>query len=184
MTDHELIARVKDKQDSSAITQLVEMHTGIYVNMVRKYATYADFNKKVDVKDILEDKAYNIYQFALKFDPSRGMKFGTYVAESTKYMCQGILHRGTESIQFNEEVAPNNDTSVTDIAEKDSSIEEALNQVKGSDSATFRKIFKLRFMGQKPLSWRIIASKIGMSHEGARKVYEKHIGAVKEYLQT
>jgi DNA-directed RNA polymerase sigma subunit (sigma70/sigma32) len=152
--------------------------------MVRKYAAYPDFNKKVDVNDVLEDKAYNIYQFALKYDPSRGMKFGTYVAESTKHLCQNLIYRGTESVQFNEEVAPTNDTSVTETAERDSSIEVALEQVKGSDSAAFRKIFKLRFMGQKPKSWRQIGAALGMSHEGARKTYEKHIGAVKEYLQT
>lgn len=184
MTEHELIARVKDKQDSTALEQLVNLHTGIYINMVRKYATYPDFTNKVDPKDVIEDKAYNIYQFALKFDASRGMQFGTYVGEQTKFLCQGILHRGTESVQFNEATAPNNDTSVTDTAERDSSIEAALEQVQGSDSATFKKIVRLRFLGESPLSWRNIAKKVGLSHEGCRKIYEKHMPAIKEYLKT
>ena len=181
MTDLELITRVKDKQDSAAISQLVELHTGLYVNMVKRYASYPDFTKKIDVKDLLDDKAFNIYQFALKYDPSRGMKFGTYVAESTKYMCQGILHRGSESIQFNEETAPNNDTSVTDIADRDSRSEELLREIRESESPLFRQIVKLKMEG---LSWRQIAKEVKMSHEGARKVYEKNIGAVREHLKS
>lgn len=184
MTELDLITRVKETQDSAALTQLIDLHTGIYVNMVKKYACYPDFRNKVDVQDVIEDKAYNIYQFALKYDPARGMTFGSYVGDSIKHICQNVITRSAQSVEFNEDIAPTNDTSVTDTAEKDSSIEVILDQVKGSDSAKFREIFKLRYCGQKPRSWRAISKLVGLSHEGCRKVYEKHIGAIKEHLKT
>ncbi len=184
MTELDLITRVKENQDSTALTQLIDLHTGVYVKVVRKYECYPDFRDKIEARSILEDKAYNIYQFALKYDPSRGMTFGSYVGDSVGYICKNVITRSPQSITFNEDVSPSNDTSVTDTAERDSSIEEILDQVKGSDSAAFKQIFKLRYCGQKPRSWRTIAKMVDMSHEGCRKVYEKHIGAIKEHLKT
>ncbi len=184
MTELDLITRIKDQQDSTALNALVDMHTGIYVKMVRRYECYPDFRDKIEAQDIMRDKTFHIYEFAKKYDPSRGMAFGSYVGEQLSYICSNLITRSARNVEFNEDVAPSNDTSVTDNAEKDSSIEEALAQVSGSDSAKFREIFKLRFMGQKPLSWRVIGEAVDMSHEGARKLFEKHIGAVREYLKT
>lgn len=190
MTDFELITQVREKQDSAAISELVNRHTGIYVDVVNRYSSNSYFRARGNVDDIKEDKFFNIYKWALKYDPSRPtesgkpMQFGTYVGDMTDYLCRNIMHRGTASVTFNEDTAPTNDTSVTDTAEKDSNIETILEQVKGSDSEMFKKIFKLRFCGKKPLSWRAIASRVDMSHEGVRKVYNKHIGAVREYLKT
>lgn len=184
MTEYELILRATKEQDSSAITQLVDLHTGIYVNMVRKYECYPDFRNKVEARDLLEDKAYHIYQFAIKYKPDKGMTFGSYVGDSVRHLCQSVIHRKPLNAEFNEEIAPTNDTSVTDTAERDSTIDTILEQVEGSDSAMFRRIFKLRYRGQRPQSWRQIAEAVGMSHEGVRKVYNKHIGAIKEHLKT
>lgn len=180
----QLITQVKEKRDSAALTQLIDLHTGIYVNTVKSYSSYPDFRNKIEAQDLLEDKAYNIYQFALKFDPSRGMQFGSYVGDRTKNLCQNLISRAPGNVEFNEVVAPTNDTPVVETAEKDSSIETILEQVQGSDSELFKRIFKLRYCGRKPKSWRAIGKEINMSHEGCRKVYEKHIGAVKEYLKT
>lgn len=184
MTELDLITRIKETQDSAALTQLIDLHTGVYVKVVRKYECYPDFRDKIEARNILEDKAYNIYQFALKYDPARGMTFGSYVGDSVRHICQNTITRSPQSVTFNEEMAPSNDTAVMDTVERDSSIEAILDQVKGSDSAKFREIFKLRYCGQKPRSWRQISKMVGMSHEGVRKVYEKHIGAIKEHLKT
>ncbi len=189
MTNLELISRgliekVKETQDSSALSQLIDLHTGVYVSVVNQYASRSDMRSKVDVQDVIDDKAYNIYQFALRFDTSKGMTFGSYVGDRTKNLCQNIVYRGAQSVEFNEEIAPSNDTSVIDTAEKDSSIETILAQVKGSDSEAFKEIFKLRYCGQRPKSWRQIAPLVGMSYEGCRKLYNKHIGAVREHLKT
>lgn len=184
MTELDLITRATKEQDSSAINQLVDLHTGIYVNMVRRYKCYPDFRNKIEARDLLEDKAYHIYQFALKYDSTRGMTFGSYVGDCTRHLCQSVIHRKPLNTEFSEDIAPSNDTAVMDTVERDSSIEVILAQVKGSDSSTFRQIFKLRYCGQKPQSWRTIARAVGLSHEGCRKVYEKHIGAIKEHLKT
>lgn len=181
MTDLELITRVKEEQDSGALTELVNRHTGIYTNMVQKYSAYPDFTNKIDVKDVLEEKQYNIYKWALSYDAARKMKFGTYVGEMSKYLCLDVIYRGTESVPFNEDTAVNNDTTVEETTATHSSIDQLLSEVEASESVMFKRIVKLKL---KDRSWRTIGKMVGMSHEGARKLYEKHIGAVREHLKT
>jgi len=106
------------------------------------------------------------------------------VGDRVRNLCQAVIYREPLSAEFNEDIAPSNDTAAMATIEKDSSIETILEQVKGSDSAKFREIFKLRYCGQRPKSWRQIGPLVGMSYEGCRKLYEKHIGAIKEHLKT
>lgn len=190
-SDLQLVQRIQkaargesDSDESAAVAELVNRHTGIYINVVKKYSCYPDFVARANVDDLKDEKFLNIYQFALKYDGSREMKFGSYVGKMTGYMCANLLRRGDESVQFNENIAPSNLTSVTETADRESSIETTLEQVNESDDTLFKKIFSLRFCGNKPLSWRSIGRELGMSHEGCRKIYERHIGSVREYLNS
>ena len=189
MTELDLISRslvdqVQKTRDSTALSQLIDLHTGIYVNTVKSYSAYPDFRNKVEANDLMGDKAYHIFQFALKFKPDKGMTFGSYVGDRTKNLCQAVIYRKPLNSEFNEDVAPSNDTSAMETIERETSIEAILDEVAGSDSAQFRQIFKLRYCGQRPRSWRVIAPMVGMSYEGCRKLYNKHIGAVKERLKS
>lgn len=180
LSDIQLINQIKKQHDSSAALELVNRHTGIYVDIINQYSTVSDFRNKTNVDDLREDKFFNIYQWALKYDPNRGMQFGSYVGEMTKYLCKGIVSNGVQSFELNEEISPSNDTSTIETAERDSVFEEVKREVKETDDPTFKKIFALRF-GDKPKSWREIGEIVGLTHEGARKVYLKHFGQIKEH---
>ena len=180
MTDLDLISRIKKERDSQAVSELVNRHTGVYMTVINQYSSYPRFTHRTNVNDLRDDHTLNIYQWAQSYDPSRGMKFGTYVGQMTKFMCKGILTDGQESVEFDESISPSNDTSVTDVAEKDSDLTQIAEEVGGSDEPLFRRIFKLRFGGVRQRSWRDIGKMVGLTHEGARKCYLKHIGFVKE----
>lgn len=186
-SDLQLVQRIQkaargesDSDESAAVAELVNRHTGIYINVVKKYSCYPDFVARANVDDLKDEKFLNIYQFALKYDGSREMKFGSYVGKMTKHMCQNLITRGDESVQFNEYVAPSNETSMVEHTNHDSDIEEINLGAAKVDDPTFREIFKLRFGGQKPLSWRAIGEAVGMTHEGARKVFNRYIDQVRE----
>lgn len=182
ISDITLINQIKTKNDSAAVTELVNRHTGMYINVVKKYSCYPDFLARANVDDLKDEKFYNIYQWALKFDPKHEMKFGSYVGQMTKYLCQGFIQRGKASVEFNEYSSPTNDTGVVEASDRHATLEEIDSAVSHSESELFKKIFQARFSGQKPLSWRKIAAIVGLSHEGARKIYEKNIGTVRKTM--
>ncbi len=181
-SDIQLIEQIKVNNDSQAVTELVNRHTGIYINVVKKYSCYPDFLARVNVDDIKDEKFFNIYKWALNYDGSKEMRFGSYVGKMAGYMCANLLRRNDESIQFNEAIAPSNDTSAVEQTNHDSDIEEINLSAEGVSDPTFREIFKLRFGGQKPLGWRAIGEALNMSHEGARKVFNRYIDQVREGL--
>lgn len=181
LSDIYLIDRIKQKHDSEAVLELVNRHTGVYINTIKSYSVYPDFIKRANLADLREERTVNIYQWALSYDPNRGMKFGSYVGDMTKHMCQNIIYRVKESTEFDETQIGSNEVGTGEHAARELAVEEIEHEVAESESDIFKRIFGLRH-GAQCLSWRKIAAIVGMTHEGARKVYMKHIGAVKEHV--
>lgn len=89
--DVELVARVKAKQDSDALTTLMDRHSGAYFKVVNSYAaSYPNVIKRADMDD---DKMFNLYTFISSYDPARGMKLGTYIYDRTDYLCKTLLRK-------------------------------------------------------------------------------------------
>lgn len=181
ISDLQLINQIKDKADSQAVVELVNRHTGIYMTMIDRYSIYPDFLKRANVADLKEEKTINIYQWALSYDPGKETKFSSYVGSMTKHLCQNIIYRDKANLPFDETISPSNETGLIECVERDSALEEIEHEVADSEDAVFKRIFGLRH-GSKMMSWRKIGKAIGLTHEGARKVYMKHIGAVKEHV--
>ena len=57
--DIQLINNVKQHRDEESLKELIERHSGIYVEMVNKYLP--ESMEGVNKDDILEDKNYCIY---------------------------------------------------------------------------------------------------------------------------
>ena len=75
--DLQLINNVKKLQDSSSVQELIDRHSGIYIEMVNKYLP--NDMSGVIKDDVLEDKNFCIYDAAIKFDENKNTKFSTYV---------------------------------------------------------------------------------------------------------
>ena len=116
--DKSLVESIKKEHDDAALRELMTRHTGLYMSMVNKIIDNSNPTLK---NDLLEQKAYNFYQFALKYDPNRNMSFATFLGERTKFLC--FLER-KKSIKNScselDEETPS-DISTTDLLEfKDS----------------------------------------------------------------
>lgn len=179
MNDLELINRVRDNNDSEAIKTLIDAHTGIYIQTAKYF-----FKSGVILDEIKEDKYFNLYKFVTAYDPNRDMKLGTYIGERTKYMCINLMNREPRSLEFNELSAVSNDTSITEKVVKHDDLNEMTERAKRVDDPQFYKIFCLRFREDRPRSWREVGRSIGMTQEGARKLFKRHIGKLQEYAKT
>lgn len=206
LPEADLIARVKGEQDSAAILALVNRHTGIYFNVVNRYA--AAYPNAIKARDLDDDKLFNIYQFVLAFDPTRGMKLSTYIGDRTDYLCKGILKRdernpispGTYSSTGSMPIDVDDDTysttngghvtladeskggHVAEVANTDLAVEDILKTAhEVNDDPRFFRIWDYRH--NKGMSWRQIGTKMGISHEGCRThIYQETLDKVKERL--
>jgi hypothetical protein len=75
---------IKDENDESALHELISRHSGIYVDMLKKFGMSCLTQNQIS--DIMKDKDYVIYKAALEYDESKA-KFSTHLANKAKYMC-------------------------------------------------------------------------------------------------
>ena len=82
-TDSELINNIKNQHDiEESLNELVERHSGIYIDMVNAYSSRD--SAFIDKDELINDKEYKIYLAALKYDETKGTKFSTYLGNETK----------------------------------------------------------------------------------------------------
>ena len=76
-TDIELINQVKQGVDpNSAIKELINRHSGIFISVANNICPHKDC---VEFRDLIKDKDFYIYKSILKYDPSKGTKFCTFL---------------------------------------------------------------------------------------------------------
>ena len=84
LTDSALTDLIKAENDEGALEELISRHSGIYVDMLKKFGMNCLTHNQVS--DIMNDKDYVIYKAALEYDETKA-KFSTHLANKTKYMC-------------------------------------------------------------------------------------------------
>lgn len=171
LTDNELVKKVKELQDSSALNELVDRHSGIYHTILDRQVTVPPMEKQ----DFIADKTYNIYQYALDYDPTRNMKFSVYLGQRLKWQCYDTINKHVETEQITPTVLIG-----TDQIKDESVIKFIIDNTIEIKDKRFFEIFRLRHLCEKKTSWKRIGKLIGMTYEGARKIYLHNI----EFLRS
>ena len=105
--DNLLVEEIQlDAQVSVALDRLIERHSGIYVDMVNSYFSRNSISQPK--REILEEKDYNIYMAALKYDPKRGTKFSTHLGNETKWICLNYFNKNknkySREVEYKDEL--------------------------------------------------------------------------------
>jgi len=166
LSDVDLIKIVKETQDSGALTELVNRNTGIYCEIISRY-TYVP---AIERQDLVDHKFFNIYKYALSYDPNRNMKFSVFVGQQIKYECKTLLTNKVDTEEVSETLpsAPIKSSGI-DLVKF---IED--NSADISDQR-FLPIFKMRHMDKESRSWKYIGRKLSITHEWARQIYNYNI---------
>ena len=187
-TDLSLINKVKKEQDVESLNQLIDRHSGIYVEIVNKYLpnSYEGLNKN----DVLEDKNFCIYDAAIKFDEKKKTKFSTYIGNLARWKCLNIYNKKNKFPQisineFNGEKSSQNSNGYKDIDIIDD--QKNLNRIKKIISECkderAKVIFKMRYFDDKKLTpWKKIAKKLDLSIQGCINIHNKHLTEIKKYV--
>lgn len=175
--DMDLINQIKTTQDSNALTELANRHTGIYMMIINQYAK--SITNTQELEDLREEKDYYIYKWSMKFDPSRNMKFSTYIGENTKFLCKNLIRSMTNKPIFETEDALYNMSDDCDFTTLNCDQNDIEDMLHNEEDGSINKIIEMRNSGH---TWKEVGSAINMSYEGARKKYIKYIDRAKMHL--
>lgn len=182
--DLQLISNVKTSNDEGSLKELINRHSGIYVEMVNKYLP--DSMEGINKEDVLEDKDFCIYDAAIKFDETKNAKFSTYIGNLARWKCLNIYNK---NIKFPQ-------SSISEIYDKSVSCDSGLKNIEdqeelknifkiieSSKDKRVEKIFKMRYKNGKKLTpWKKIAKKLDLSIQGCINIHNKHLTEIKKYV--
>ena len=179
-----LINKVKNIGDQDSVMELINRHSGIYIEMVNKYLP--DSLEGVNKDDVLEDKNFCIYDAAIKFDENKNTKFSTYVGNLARWKCLNIYNKNIKFPQSS--MAEIYDQSVScdpelKNIEKQEELKNIFKIINNSGDERVKKIFKMRYKdGKKLTPWKKIAKKLDLSIQGCINIHNKHLTEIKKYV--
>ena len=179
--DIELVENIKNEKDvDDCLQELIERHTGIYLDIVNKYTQHTNTSNKLD---LIDEKDYNIYQTALKYKSDKGTKFPTFLGNETKWICLNKQNK----IKKEKKVAFD-DISEIDLAQEDDGNKEKLEVFKKTielakqhQDKRVEKIFEMRYIigeKNKVMPWKKISKELNMSIQGCINI---HNSAIEEF---
>jgi RNA polymerase sigma factor (sigma-70 family) len=176
--DIDLINKVKFENDNDALRELESRHTGIYNEIVKKYYKHLiDFG--VNANDVSSDKLFVLYKSIMSFDPSKNVKFSTWLGNQARYYCLNCINKKNNTLNMDqdnlisllEKNQMKSNDNLSRIKEKSDQIFSILSRIKDD---RIQKIFKLRyFQGAKPTPWSKIGKKLKVSTQTVINLHEK-----------
>ena len=155
--DQELIDNIKNHEDvTNSLGELVNRHSGIYFDIVSRYVPATSIY--CDRQDLFDDKDFNIYNAALKYNPNKGAKFSTFLGNETKFVCLNAYNKAKKKPLITK--APE-DLDFIEKADESTIIDTVLLQeintlIKNNADPRVAKIFDMRYnegIGNKTLPW-------------------------------
>jgi DNA-directed RNA polymerase specialized sigma subunit len=188
-SDLSLITKVKKEGDSNSLNELIERHSGIYLDMVNSVIpNNCDF---LDKNDLLEDKEISIYKAIMNFDENKNTKFSTYLGNETKWKCLNIFNRGVkykylDIDNFKEDGNLSEEDSTNDISSKEM-LKKIFLLAENHEDERVKNIINLRYKigsGNKMMSWKKVAENLNISIQGCINIHDRFIEQTKKELQN
>ena len=182
-----LINKVKKYKDEGSIKELINRHSGIYVDMVNKYIP--ESNEGLNKEDILQDKDFCIYDAAIKYDECKNTKFSTFVGNLARWKCLNIYNKNIkfpqETLDSDQKInlEPKNFYDEMSKIEEKENLNRVYKAIKNIEDPRVEKIFKMRYKDNKKLTpWKKIAKKLDLSIQGCINIHNKHLNQIKKHV--
>lgn len=185
--DNELVTKIKNTGDESALMELVSRHSGLYYKTVQKTAPFCRID---DIKDdFYRRKEAEIFKAANSFDESKGVKFSSWLANQTRYSC--LSERSKENklpsfVEFRIELGEfTEETPETDAIRKDE-VKSILSFIKENFPERTHECFELKFFGNdgRGMNFEQIGEIQGISPQAAFQNYKKAMKVVKKEFKN
>ena len=189
LTDSDLTEKIKESNDGDALSELISRHSGIYVDMLKKFGDRSLTENQIS--DIMGDKDYVIYKAALEYDPEKA-KFSTHLANKAKYLCltqrtknkKNNLISNYDDLEFcqkDETLNPRDQYILND------SFGRVLNLIEKHQDKRLKIIFHERyFCGKKGKlkPWKQVAEKVNLSAQGCINIHNRALKDIKNKIKN
>jgi|TARA_R100000008_G_scaffold46546_1_gene27450 hypothetical protein len=180
LTDTALTELIKENNDESALNELISRHSGIYVDMLKKFGFKSLTQNQV--QDIMGEKDYVIYRAALEYDHTKA-KFSTHLANKAKYMCltQKTKNKNSKIVANFEEVQlyqKDKSSTPDQSCDVNDSFNRILNLIEKHKDKRLKIIFHERYFcgrGGKLKPWKEVAKTINLSAQGCINIHDRAI---------
>jgi RNA polymerase sigma factor (sigma-70 family) len=186
-SDISLIENIKQNNDSESLKELINRHSGIYVDIVNK--TVSDSCEFMDKQQILSDKDYSIYSAALKFKVDKNTKFSTYLANETRWRCLNMFNKNKKMIEepLDDSIKEKSSSEdfLSDLQQKEIVLK-ILHLAENNPDKRVKKILDMRycFGYNKAHSWKEISEHLNMSIQGCIDIHNKFIQKIKKEINN
>jgi hypothetical protein len=169
--DLELIKKVQETGDNEAMSQLISLHSGVFETCL-KQSLSSDYD--VFKNEIHEDKNYHLYRLAMNYDPSKNMKYPTWVGQNVKWMCMNVVNRCKVHESLEE---GSYDCSYEQQFEdfEQIALEELTNLAKSYPDERVLPIIEGRYFQTKPKPWNKLAAELKTSQMCLTSLHDKFI---------
>lgn len=189
LSDEYLVKEIKENKDNDSLKELISRHSGIYVEMIRRYGQ--KHLTDMQLNDLMDEKDFNIYVAALDHNHEKS-KFSTYLANRTRYHCltnKTINKTSSKIVNFDDvEFEQEAKEEEPDISEE---YRELINKIRPLIEETkdprVTQIFNERYFlskTSKPKSWKAIAKEVGVSVQGCIDIHNRTIKFLKRKLKN
>jgi hypothetical protein len=132
-------------------------------------------------QELIDDKDYQIYESALKFDPHRGTKFSTYLGNEIKWRCLNIYNKSKRHkhipveenlINYFSYLSRDNECNESE------KFNEVIKKAQSYSDKRIGKIFHLRYVigkNNSVMPWKNISSQLNMSIQGCINIHNSFI---------
>lgn len=184
--DITLIKEVVDQNSSDALLELAERHSGAYYDMVKRHLP--SFKNKSALDDFYDRKIEVVYDAVCSFEPDRGVKFVTWLANKTKYVClaeRTKLKKQPEFHEFVEEMGGSTDLSAdvySEIKEESAEVLDKIERIKLRFSDKQVNIFKEVYFGGENgcgCTFAEVGKKFEISPQAVQATHKKIINYLK-----
>ncbi len=183
-SDLSLINKIKENRDDESLKELINRHSGIYLEMVNR--VIPDYSGIVNKHDVLLEKDFTIYCAALKYEPDRNTKFSTHLANETRWKCLNLYNKNKKMMEdpLDKIILEPFCEDFTKSIHKQELIQSILDYAKKYPDARVRKMIDMRYdsMYNKVVPWKLIAKELGMSIQGCIDIHNKFIIKAKKEL--
>jgi len=188
LSDLELINKIKKEEEvESCLEELINRHSGIYLEIVNSFLRNCDNSSIRD--EIISEKAYAIYNTALKYDETRGAKFSTFLGNEAKWICLNASNKNKKFVALNDQTFDfekiKAETNIEKIKQEEEILKSFNEELEKVNDERIKKIFKMRYSGNRKLTpWRKISKKMNLSIQGCINIHNAALKTISKNIRS
>lgn len=186
MEDSDLIKLILCDCDNDALEQLMEKHSGVFVQTINKYAPYN--LSKYDKGLLFEEKPSIFFDAISSYDEER-CQFVTWLANRTKFYClskRSLEKKYSVFCEFEENLGGETDLTPDSYLDKKTKSAEILNLIENQFGKETRIIFEERYFGgtgHVGKTFSEISQEIGVTPQAIQAKHKKVLKFLKNKLK-